>query len=150
MILILLLSTTAMLYARYRILTPEGLAGKSDAICIAKVLAEKTLGEEWGYIKISTKVRVVQVLKGGLSKDQTMDVLTKITPPGAREDEDPPTHMPPVGSSALLFLSRNDKGDWIPAVFNQGIWAISGDGFADPYMPSVAEVTGSILKLKGK
>jgi MYXO-CTERM domain-containing protein len=91
----------------------------SEAICfveVREIQPWKKVGW-WTYERI--RVEVLEALKWSGAPAEEIVVVTRRFEGGM---EDPPAQFPPVGGRALVFLHRNDEGDWVPTDSIYGLW----------------------------
>jgi hypothetical protein len=116
-----LLSQYTQAYIKF--LTKEQLVQDSEYIVVAKVqiVAKAGKAKQWQgetATVLNNKLEVLESLKGGWQFKKPL-FLTTYQFDGWMEDN---VELPPKGSKVLLFLKKNEKGEYRPVNGIQGVW----------------------------
>jgi len=115
--------------AMMRFMPEEQLVATAEYIVMAKIQTVSTTRKTLQYRRavakvVRNKLQVIESIKGSLLPEKffTLDTLKF---DGWMEDN---VELPSKGSNVLLFLKRDEKGEYRPVNGIQGVWKIDSDG----------------------
>ncbi len=108
----------------------EELVGSSKYIVVAKVQTVSNTDKmmRWGEVTakvVKNELQVVEMIKGTLALEKPF-VLNTFKYDGWMEDN---VELPSKGSTVLLFLKKNEKGELKPVGGIQGVWYMKNGEF---------------------
>ncbi len=89
------------------------------------------------------ELEVIESIKGSLRSGDSFSMNT-LNFDGWMEDN---VELPAMGRNALLFLRKNEKGDFVPVNGIHGVWSIGRDG--KPRYGTINEIRKLVHKEKG-
>ncbi len=121
---------SSMSNAMMHFMPKEQLIERSEYIVVAKVQTVSVTDKmmRWGEVTarvVKNELQVVEMIKGTLALEKPF-VLNTFKFDGWMEDN---VELPSKGSTVLLFLKKNEKGELKPVGSIQGIWYMKNGEF---------------------
>jgi hypothetical protein len=136
LVLVFQLFWGSALEAYYIPISLQNLVARSEAIVAVSVIKNEFWKKTGYWLQEKNNVRVLKSFKGDVTEGHELEVVSERWDPALGNREDPPTPFPAAGTKALLFLKKNEEGNWRVTDWHGGIW-----GFHDTFVQHRSRMT---------